>query len=166
MHHFYWLDCSFFFLWLETMMIYGKMLQRHSAVSHMLLEKNLQFSYHQYTNFLWSTICGYLILILWMYHFWWLGLISSHFHFLQYRKWDEIENRLLRREPFSENLSVHKYTQCPPDVISDPLDDFDGVPSEEADETQRQPVSHHVICFVVWKPLGCYIFPLLYSASY
>ncbi|XP_006654171.1 serine/threonine-protein kinase TOR [Oryza brachyantha] len=66
-------------------------------------------------------------------------------HHLRYRKWDEIENRLLRREPIiSENLSVQKYTQCPPDVISDPLDDFDGVPSEEADETQRQPRSHQV----------------------
>ncbi|CAM0955895.1 unnamed protein product [Alopecurus aequalis] len=66
-------------------------------------------------------------------------------HHLRYRKWDEIENRLLRREPLiSDNLSVQKYTQCPPDVISDPLEDFDGVPSEEADETQRQPRSHQV----------------------
>uniref|UniRef100_A0A0D9WE66 Serine/threonine-protein kinase TOR n=1 Tax=Leersia perrieri TaxID=77586 RepID=A0A0D9WE66_9ORYZ len=66
-------------------------------------------------------------------------------HHLRYRKWDEIENQLLRREPLiSENLSVQKYTQCPPDVISDPLDDFDGVPSEEADEAQRQPRSHQV----------------------
>uniref|UniRef100_A0A0D3G4U2 Serine/threonine-protein kinase TOR n=1 Tax=Oryza barthii TaxID=65489 RepID=A0A0D3G4U2_9ORYZ len=66
-------------------------------------------------------------------------------HHMRYRKWDEIENRLLRREPLiSENLSVQKYTQCPPEVISDPLDDFGGVPSEEADETQRQPRSHQV----------------------
>uniref|UniRef100_A0A0D9WFJ7 Serine/threonine-protein kinase TOR n=1 Tax=Leersia perrieri TaxID=77586 RepID=A0A0D9WFJ7_9ORYZ len=66
-------------------------------------------------------------------------------HHLQYIKWDEIENRLLRREPLiSENSSVQKYTQCPPDVISDPLDDFDGVPSEEADETQRQRRTHQV----------------------
>lgn len=67
-------------------------------------------------------------------------------HFLQYRKWDEIENRLLRREPLiTEILSLQKYTQCPPDVISDPLDDFDGTPSEITDETQRQPRSHQVI---------------------
>uniref|UniRef100_A0A452YXH8 Serine/threonine-protein kinase TOR n=3 Tax=Aegilops tauschii subsp. strangulata TaxID=200361 RepID=A0A452YXH8_AEGTS len=66
-------------------------------------------------------------------------------HHLRYKKWDETENRLLRRELFiSDNLSVQKYTQCPPDVISDPLDDFEGVPSEEADETQRQPRSHQV----------------------
>ncbi|VAH18393.1 unnamed protein product [Triticum turgidum subsp. durum] len=66
-------------------------------------------------------------------------------HHLRYKKWDETENRLLRRELFiSDSLSVQKYTQCPPDVISDPLDDFEGVPSEEADETQRQPRSHQV----------------------
>jgi FKBP12-rapamycin complex-associated protein len=66
-------------------------------------------------------------------------------HHLRYRKWEEIENRLLRREPLiTENLSVQKYTQCPPDVISDPLDDFDGTPPEIADETQRQPRSHQV----------------------
>jgi FKBP12-rapamycin complex-associated protein len=72
------------------------------------------------------------------------------FYFLQYKKWEEIENRLLRRTPLiSDNLSVQKYTQCPPDVISDPLEDFDCVPSEEADETQRQPRSHQVRGFVV-----------------
>nr|AOZ57106.1 Serine threonine-protein kinase TOR [Saccharum hybrid cultivar R570] len=66
-------------------------------------------------------------------------------HHLRYRKWDEIENRLLRRELLiTENLSVQKYTQCPPDVISDPLDDFDGTPSAIADETQRQARSHQV----------------------
>uniref|UniRef100_A0ACD5YK47 Uncharacterized protein n=1 Tax=Avena sativa TaxID=4498 RepID=A0ACD5YK47_AVESA len=66
-------------------------------------------------------------------------------HHLRYRKWDEIENRLLRREPLiSNNLSVQRYTQCPPDVVSDPLEDFEGVPSEEADETQWQPRSHQV----------------------
>ncbi|PWZ19657.1 Serine/threonine-protein kinase TOR [Zea mays] len=66
-------------------------------------------------------------------------------HHLRYRKWDEIENRLLRRELLiTENLSVQKYTQCPPDVISDPLDDCDGTPSEIADETQRQARSHQV----------------------
>nr|CAB3465509.1 unnamed protein product [Digitaria exilis] len=66
-------------------------------------------------------------------------------HQLRYKKWDEIENRLLRREPLiTENLSLQKYTQCPPDVISDPLDDFDVTPSEIADETQRQPRSHQV----------------------
>jgi serine/threonine-protein kinase mTOR len=87
------------------------------------------------------------------------------FYFLQYKKWDETENRLLRRELFiSDNLSVQKYTQCPPDVISDPLDDFEGVPFEEADETQRQPRSHQVICFVV--PAIFYRFLHLYSASY
>ena len=73
-------------------------------------------------------------------------------HFLQYRKWDEIENRLLRRELLiTENLSVQKYTQCPPDVISDPLDDFDGPPSEIADETQQQARSHQVICLAFYS---------------
>lgn len=73
-------------------------------------------------------------------------------HFLQYRKWDEIENRLLRRELLiTENLSVQKYTQCPPDVISDPLDDFDGTPSAIADETQRQARSHQVICLAFYS---------------
>jgi hypothetical protein len=72
--------------------------------------------------------------------------------FLQYRKWDEIENRLLRRELLiTENLSVQKYTQCPPDVISDPLDDCDGTPSEIADETQRQARSHQVICLAFYS---------------
>jgi serine/threonine-protein kinase mTOR len=46
-------------------------------------------------------------------------------------------------------LSVQKYTQCPPDVISDPLDDFDGAPSEAADETQRQSRSHQVKCLIL-----------------
>jgi len=142
-------------------MICGKMLQRHSAVLHMLLEKNLRFSYHQYAKFLWSTICGYAIIILCIHHFRCLPNYARHF--LQYRKWEEIENRLLRREPLiTENLSVQKYTQCPPDVISDPLDDFDGTPSEIADETQRQPRSHQVICL----PFTHNIFPLLSPASY
>lgn len=87
----------------------------------------------------------YPILISCLYHF--LCLSNYACHFLQYRKWDEIENRLLRRELLvTENLSVQKYTQCPPDVISDPLGDFDGTPSEIADETQRQARSHQVIC--------------------
>jgi hypothetical protein len=77
----------------------------------------------------------------------------------QYRKWDEIENRLLRRELLiTENLSVQKYTQCPPDVISDPLDDFDGTPSEIADETQRQSRNHQVICLAFYS---AHTFPLL-----
>ena len=101
------------------------------------------------------------IIILCIHHFRYLPNYACHF--LQYRKWEEIENRLLRREPLiTENLSVQKYTQCPPDVISDPLDDFDGTPSEIADETQRQPKSHQVICL----PFTHNIFPLLSPASY
>lgn len=85
-----------------------------------------------------------------LYHF---GCLCNYScHFLQYRKWDEIENRLLRRELLiTENLSVQKYTQCPPDVISDPLDDCDGTPSEIADETQRQARSHQVICLAFYS---------------
>ena len=166
-------------------MICGKMLQKRSAASHMPLEKTLLSSYHQYTKFLWSTTCGYVIfffcfentragyhfikkrnivqrgeqkhpthplksLISCLYHF---GCLCNYAcHFLQYRKWDEIENRLLRRELLiTENLSVQKYTQCPPDVISDPLDDCDGTPSEIADETQRQARSHQVICLAFYS---------------
>ncbi|XP_072960137.1 serine/threonine-protein kinase TOR [Typha angustifolia] len=67
-------------------------------------------------------------------------------HHLRHKELDEIESRLRRREPLiSEHLSVQKYTQCPPsEVISDPLNDFDGDPYEEGDETHKQLIGHQV----------------------
>jgi FKBP12-rapamycin complex-associated protein len=63
-----------------------------------------------------------------------------------------MESRLLRRELLiTENLSLQKYTQCPPDVISESFDDFDGTPSEIADDTQRQSRNHQVICLAFYS---------------
>lgn len=95
----------------------------------------------------------------------WSNFFTFSFLTVQKMGWDWKSITKARAIHFWELVST-QYTQCPPDVISDPLDDFDSVPSEEADETQRQLRSHQVICFVVLKPLRCYIFPLLYSASY
>lgn len=68
---------------------------------------------------------------------------------LQHRDFDEIESRLLRREPLIlENASVQKFTRrVSVEVVSDPVNDVDAYPYDEGIEMHSQLRSHQVIPF-------------------
>ncbi|KAJ4809422.1 Serine/threonine-protein kinase [Rhynchospora pubera] len=68
-------------------------------------------------------------------------------HHIRHREWDKIEARLRSRDPLLllDDSCTQKYTQSVlPEVISDPLNDFDNGTYEEGDEMQRQVRSHQV----------------------
>ncbi|KAF3328854.1 Serine/threonine-protein kinase TOR [Carex littledalei] len=68
-------------------------------------------------------------------------------HHIRHSEWDKIEARLKSRDPhfLLDDSCIQKYTQnVLPEVISDPLNDFDNDSYEEGDEMQRQVRSHQV----------------------
>ncbi|RWR77912.1 serine/threonine-protein kinase TOR isoform X2 [Cinnamomum micranthum f. kanehirae] len=67
-------------------------------------------------------------------------------HRLRHRDFDEIESRLLRREPLIlENASVQKFTRrVSVEVVSDPVNDVDAYPYDEGIEIHSQLRSHQV----------------------
>lgn len=68
---------------------------------------------------------------------------------LQHRDFDEIESRLLRREPLIlESASVQKFTRrVPVEVISESVNDVDYYTNDEGIEMHPQLRSHQVILF-------------------
>ncbi|KAG9440008.1 hypothetical protein H6P81_020173 [Aristolochia fimbriata] len=67
-------------------------------------------------------------------------------HRLRHKDFDEIEDRLSKRQPLTvDSISVQKLSRrVPVEVISDPVNDVDNDPYEEGTELHRQLRSHQV----------------------